>query len=168
MRFTRSPRCEQQMSPLRFSTGRELAVDMCDDAQFGREQRLADQGHKRSEHVNIVASRNNYDNCDRQTQQVLLILQITVDREQYIEFLCSKLQQRPVFDAGPSSFSYGLDVVARELRAQGSRNTLVKKHAHRRVSVPSPARERPRRSPGLRWEMHQGTRRANVRPRCNR
>ncbi len=77
----------------------------------------AERSHKRSEHVDIVAWRNNYDNGDRKTGEVLLILEVTVNGEEHVESRCRKLQQRAVLDAGPSGFSYSLNFVAGEFRA---------------------------------------------------
>ena len=54
-------------------------MDIRDETEFGCNQGFAHRGHKRAKHVNIVARRNNNDNGDCKTREVLLILEVTVN-----------------------------------------------------------------------------------------
>src|SRR3989304_8426 len=96
--------------------------------------------HQRPEQVDIVALRMNEDDSDGNTSEILLVLQIAIDREQEVKFLCRKPQEFTILDASPSGLSDRLDFVARKLLSERAWNALVKQHAHRRSNGLWPAR----------------------------
>src|SRR5437879_375606 len=104
----------------------------------------------------------NDDDGKRKNRKVLLVFQIEVNGQRYVESLCCELKQESVLDSCPSRFCDRLNIVTGKFVSKRSRHAFVKQYAHRRSDVPLPVRERQRPLPGKRSGSRRETPRASV------
>ena len=66
---------------------------MCHLSSLYMRQRLDHRRHQRPKHYDVVTRGMDHDDRDRKIGEVLLILQVAVNRKKDVNLLCSKLQQ---------------------------------------------------------------------------
>src|SRR2546427_143113 len=104
----------------------------------------------------------NNDDGKRKSRKVLLVFQIAVNGQQYVESLCCELKQESIFDSRPSRLCDSLDLVTGKFLSKRSRHAFVKQHAHRQSDGLLPVRERQPLPRAKRSGSRRGTPRASV------
>ena len=87
--------------------------------------------NERAQCLDAAIQCNEHNNSDRQARGILLVLQVSVARNQNVEFPAGLAKKLTVLEPGPTDLLHRANLVACKLLPQLPRQRLVKQDAHR-------------------------------------
>jgi hypothetical protein len=83
-------------------------------------------GHEWFKRLKCVVRGSKHDRGEYTGAQILLVLQVVVDRHEHLEDRFGQTQQRTILDTSSTHFRYCRDIMADEMLLQLARQALVK------------------------------------------